>query len=77
MSTVGPNDSFPIRYDVAHELEITLDNHGETYVKVFDCGIASVDGSSAQSGVNTVTPERIPLLFQKDHFFSVIFLKQN
>ena len=72
-----PNGSFPIRYDVAHELQLDLDVDGEAYSKVFDVGIAADDGSSGTVGVDVVTPERIPLLFRDDsHFYDVIFIKE-
>ncbi|MCR5808355.1 MAG: hypothetical protein K6G56_02205 [Clostridiales bacterium] len=67
-----PHGSMPIRYDVAHELRISL---GETSV-VIQLGIASEDGKTASSGVGTVTEERIPLLFSADKNFSVIFKKE-
>ena len=67
-----PHGSMEIRYDVAHELQIEA---GGTSV-VIDLGIAAADGKSGQSGVGTVTEERIPLMFKgEDGFFSVIFIK--
>ena len=72
-----PNGSFPIRYDVAHELQLDLDDHGSPYSKVFDVGLAAEDGSTGTVGVDIVTPERIPLLFKDEtHFFDVIFVKE-
>ena len=68
-----PHGSMPIRYDVAHELEITVGGQGA----VIQLGIAAEDGKTASSGVDTVTPERIPLLFSGDGFFSVVFLKEE
>ncbi|MBQ1372270.1 MAG: hypothetical protein IIY70_05000 [Oscillospiraceae bacterium] len=68
-----PHGSMPIRYDVAHELQICV---GETAVNL-DLGIAAPDGSGAQSGLNTVTSERIPLLFSADSkFITVLFEKE-
>ena len=54
-----PHKSFPVRYDIAHEMEITAG--GQT--AVITAGLASEDGKTAQVGRNMVTPERIPLLF--------------
>lgn len=72
-----PHGSMPIRYDVAHELEIKLDVDGEQYVKVFDMGIASEDGRTGTVGVDIVTPESIPFLFKDgDQFFDVTFYKE-
>lgn len=68
-----PHGSFPVRYDVAHEMQITV---GESSA-VIDLGIAAEDGGSAASGVGIVTPERIPMLFQGDGFFSVLFQKEG
>ena len=64
-----PHGSMPIRYDVAHELEITVTDDGKESRAVMDLGIASADGSSGQSGVDTVTPERIPFMFRTDQGF--------
>ena len=67
-----PHGSFPVRYDTAHELQITV---GETSA-VIDVGIAAPDGSTGQVGVGVVTPERIPMLFLVDgKFFDVAFEK--
>jgi len=69
-----PHGSFPVRYDTAHEMQISA---GGVSV-VLDAGIASEDGSTGQVGVNVVTPERIPLLFHTDgRFVSVLFTKQE
>ena len=67
-----PNGSFPVRYDIAHELKITV---GERSA-VIDMGIASEDGTAGQKGVGVVTPERIPMLFFEDgKSFCVAFEK--
>ena len=72
-----PNGSFPIRYDAAHELRIDLDVNGTEYSKVFDVGIASEDGKSSTAGLNTVSPEKIPLLFDdEDRFLTILFVKE-
>jgi len=68
-----PHGSFPVRYDIAHELQITV---GEQSA-VIDMGLASEDGRSGTAGVDTVTPERIPMLFSGDRFFSVVFQKED
>lgn len=68
-----PHGSMPVRYDVAHELEITV---GEQTV-VIQLGIAAEDGRTASSGMGIVTPERIPLLFSGELLFSVEFLKDG
>ncbi len=68
-----PHGSMDIRYDVAHEWRISLDDISA----VIDLGLASDDGSTAQVGIDIVTDRRIPLLFLKDgQFFSVIFEKE-
>ncbi len=69
-----PNGSVPVRYDAAHEIKITVDGQSA----VIDLGIAAEDGKTAQTGVNTVTPEKIPMLFYQDGTsFSIIFLKEE
>lgn len=67
-----PNGSVPIRYDAAHEMRITC---GE-YDAVITVGFASEDGKTAQVGVGTVTPDRIPMLFHSDgKSFDILFIK--
>ncbi len=67
-----PHGSFPVRYDIAHEMMITV---GESSA-VIDMGTATPDGKSATFGVNTVTPEKIPMLFKnEDGFFTIEFNK--
>ena len=68
-----PHGSVPVRYDTAHELQITVGGQSV----VIGLGIAAEDGKTASSGVGTVTPERIPLLFSDDGFFSVVFAKDG
>ncbi|MCR4783919.1 MAG: hypothetical protein K6A35_05310 [bacterium] len=68
-----PHGSFPIRYDAAHEMQITIDSSSV----VIDMGFASEDGSTGQVGLNTVTPERIPMLFHKDDHFSTVLFKKK
>ena len=68
-----PHGSVDVRYDIAHEWRISLEDSSA----VIDLGLASQDGSTAQVGVDIVTDTRIPMLFQKDgKFFSVIFEKE-
>lgn len=57
-----PHGSVDVRYDVAHELEITVNGNSI----VVELGIASRDGSTAQVGVGVVTENRIPVLLRKD-----------
>ena len=68
-----PHGSMPVRYDVAHELELTVGGQRA----VIQLGIAAEDGRTATSGLDMVTPERIPLLFSGEHFFSVVFQKEE
>lgn len=68
-----PNGSVEVRYDVAHELEITVNDSRI----VLELGIASRDGSSAQAGVDVVTANRIPILLKKDgKMVTVTFVKK-
>ena len=69
-----PNGSVPVRYDAAHELRITTEGRSA----VIEMGVAAEDGSSAQAGVGTVTPERIPMLFWEDgKCFDILFCKEG
>ena len=68
-----PHGSMPVRYDVAHELRLTVDGQSV----VLDVGIAAEDGRTGTVGVNVVTPDRIPLLFRtEDRFFHIAFQKE-
>lgn len=68
-----PHGSFPVRYDIAHEMQITVD--GESIV--IDMGLAAEDGKTGQAGVDVVTPERIPMLFNEEgRFFQIEFQKK-
>lgn len=69
-----PHGSLPVRYDTAHELQITLEGQSA----VIDLGIAAKDGKSGQVGVNVVTPERIPMLFYEENlWFHIMFVKEE
>lgn len=69
-----PHGSYPVRYDTAHELRLTVGDR----TSVIRMGLASDDGKTAQGGVNTVTPERIPMLFSEDGLsFTVMFQKEG
>ncbi len=69
-----PHGSFPVRYDIAHEMQINL----EDLSVVIDMGLASEDGSSGSVGAGIVTSERIPMLFRNESgFFSIIFEKDG
>ncbi len=68
-----PAGSVEVRYDAAHELKLTLG--GETAEVTL--GLASEDGRTASVGTGMVTPERIPMLFEKDGVnINVIFVKE-
>lgn len=67
-----PHGSIDVRYDVAHELQISV----RDVSTVVEVGLASEDGLSGTVGVDMVTEDRIPLLFKGDRFFNVIFEKK-
>ncbi len=68
-----PVGSVDVRYDVAHELRISVDE-ASVVVRV---GLLAEDGKTATVGTNMVTPERIPMLVEKDdNYINVIFTKQ-
>ncbi len=67
-----PGGSVDCRYDVAHELRLST---AETSV-VVDMALVHEDGT-VTLGVDTVTPERIPMYFRlDDEKVNVIFTKQ-
>ncbi len=70
---LAPGGSVGVRYDVAHELRLTVGD-ASTVVTV---GLASEDGKNASVGTGIVTAEKIPLLFYEDGVNSnVIFIKE-
>lgn len=67
-----PGGSVDCRYDVAHELRLST---ADTTV-VVDMAIIQEDGT-VTLGIDTVTPERIPMFFRGDKEpLNVIFIKQ-
>ncbi len=69
-----PHGSYPIRYDVAHEMKLTVGEQSAVVVM----GLASEDGSTGTVGVDVVTPERIPMMFRTDgKVINVIFEKEE
>ncbi len=69
-----PHGSYPIRYDVAHEMQLTVEEQSVVVVM----GLASEDGSTGTVGVDVVTPERIPMMFRIDgKVVNVIFEKED
>lgn len=57
-----PHGSVPVRYDVAHELRISLDGKDT----VLQIGIASEDGKTYSVAWETVSEGEIPLVFKED-----------
>ena len=69
-----PHGSMPVRYDTAHEMQITAGEH----TAVIEMGIAAEDGKTAQAGIGTVTSERIPMLFTENGvMFTIVFEKEG
>ena len=72
MQALPPVESVDCRYDVAHELRLST---ADTSV-VVDMAIIQEDGT-VTIGIDTVTPERIPMFFEGDNDpLNVIFIKQ-
>ena len=64
-----PNGSVEVRYDVAHEMRIVIGDKSA----VIAVGITG-DGNNYQTGLNTVTSEKIPLLVKvDDKYKNIIF----
>lgn len=67
-----PGGSVDVRYDVAHELRLSTADASV----VVEMALVHEDGS-VTLGVDTVTPERIPMFFRTDDGpLNVIFYKQ-
>ena len=68
-----PHGSFPVRYDIAHEMQITVEGQSV----LINLGYASEDGHTGQVGMNVVTPECIPMLFDGNgRYFHIKFLRE-
>ena len=69
-----PHGSVSVRYDTAHEMKLTVGGKSV----VLKLGVPSADGKSFQVGIDTVTPERIPLVFTgEEGKISVLFEKKE
>ena len=67
-----PFGSVPVRYDVAHELKITIDGSSV----ILNIGTSSADGSTYTVAWNTVTDDCIPVVCKKDgKYINIIFKK--
>ena len=67
-----PGGSVEVRYDAAHELRLSTEDASV----VVDMALVHEDGS-VTLGINTVTPERIPMYFRTDEGpLNVIFYKK-
>ena len=70
-----PHGHVPVRYDTAHNLDITV---GEGEKRIFvslDIGITAEDGSAASVFIGAVTEESIPILLTDDGYETVLFQK--
>ncbi len=66
-----PNGSVDVRYDVAHEMKLFIDD--VTYT--IDVGIKD-EGGTYHTGLNVVTPDSIPFIFKvDDDHVNIIFKK--
>ncbi len=68
-----PAGKVPVRYDTAHELQITIDDESVG----LELGLASADGSTTTISTETVTPDRIPIcVLQEGKYITVMFNKE-
>ncbi len=70
-----PHGHVPVRYDTAHNLDITV---GEGEMRIFvslDIGFAADDGSTATVFIGAVTEEAIPILLTDEGYETVLFQK--
>lgn len=68
-----PGGSVPVRYDAAHEFELTVD--GETMVWLL--GEPDADGKTFTVGIGTVSEERIPIIFRTENgYLTFVFEKK-
>ena len=70
-----PHGHVPVRYDTAHNMDITI-GEGEGRILVsLDIGFASDDGAAATVFIGAVTEEAIPILLTDEGYETVLFQK--
>ena len=70
-----PHGHVSVRYDTAHNLDITIGEGEERIFVSLDIGYAAEDGSSASVYVGAVTEDSIPILLTDEGFETVLFRK--
>ena len=70
-----PHGHVPVRYDTAHNLDITIGEGEERIFVSLDIGFPTEDGSAATVFIGAVTEESIPILLTDDGYETVLFQK--
>ena len=70
-----PHGHVSVRYDTAHNLDITIGEGEERIFVSLDIGYAAEDGSTASVYVGAVTEDSIPILLTDEGFETVLFRK--
>lgn len=70
-----PHGHVPVRYDTAHNLDITIGEGEERIFVSLEIGFAAEDGSTATVYIGAVTEESIPILLTDEGFETVLFQK--
>ena len=66
VSDLPPHGRIDVRYDTAHELELTLEKEGTQYVLTWALGYLSEDGKTSAIYVGAVTEDLIPIVLDTD-----------
>ncbi len=70
-----PHGHVPVRYDTAHNLDVTVGEGEERIFVSLEIGFAADDGSAASVFIGAVTEESIPILLTGDVCETVLFQK--
>ena len=72
-----PYGHVSVRYDTAHNLDITVGEGEDRLFVTLEIGYASEDGSSAAVYNGAVTEDCIPILFSEERFETVLFRRTD
>ena len=72
-----PYGHVSVRYDTAHNLDITVGEGEDRVFVTLDIGYATEDGASATVFVGAVTEDSIPLLFRDEGFETLLFQRTD
>lgn len=77
VSDLPPAGWTSVRYDTAHNLQLSVSADNDSYVSILNLGYPSDDGKTYSIYVDAVTEDKIPIVIDNNNSFqSVIFEKE-